>query len=272
MSTVAVIKPLRYRRSLIFFKVHSTFPISERKSCWWWTYFCCPDHKGYTLQCAGCCWWSMADLPNWWWAYPVQWLQWSVSWLAKTCTNSRDSKFHFPFLLDSEESVQKDQKQNCWHNHSDKLFDWETFERVNSCPLCHLKVFLAVLMSFAGDLVCPPYYELCDSTVPYIPGACPHACNLNGECINGECHCFLGFSGEYCNQRKSVHLWLPSISHMERLTIWRIRFLCACWQLCFCIVSSCVAWVFHEKLVISSCEPFNSVTSEIFWSCLIWPE
>ncbi|CAK9859449.1 unnamed protein product [Sphagnum jensenii] len=54
---------------------------------------------------------------------------------------------------------------------------------------------------FNGDLVCPPYNELCGSTVPYIPGACPHACNLNGECINGECHCFLGFSGEYCNQR-----------------------------------------------------------------------
>lgn len=125
---------------------------------------------------------------------------------------------------------------------------------------------------FNGDLVCPPYNELCGSTVPYIPGACPHACNLNGECINGECHCFLGFSGEYCNQRKCVHLWLPSISHLERVTIWGIRFLCVCWQLCFCIVSSCVAWVLHEKLVISSCEPFNSVTSEIFWSCLIWPE
>jgi hypothetical protein len=56
--------------------------------------------------------------------------------------------------------------------------------------------------------VCPPYYELCDSTLPYIPGECPHACYLNGECVNGECHCFLGFSGEYCNQRKSAHLLL----------------------------------------------------------------
>jgi hypothetical protein len=56
--------------------------------------------------------------------------------------------------------------------------------------------------------VCPPYYELCDSTLPYIPGECRHACYLNGECVNGECHCFLGFNGEYCNQRKSAHLLL----------------------------------------------------------------
>ncbi|URE23692.1 metalloendopeptidase metallopeptidase zinc ion binding protein [Musa troglodytarum] len=54
---------------------------------------------------------------------------------------------------------------------------------------------------FNGELICPAYHELCSSTPVPINGHCPGSCSFNGDCINGECHCFLGFHGDDCSRR-----------------------------------------------------------------------
>ncbi|KAI3965304.1 hypothetical protein MKW92_002813 [Papaver armeniacum] len=54
---------------------------------------------------------------------------------------------------------------------------------------------------FNGQLICPAYHELC-STVPVpVSGQCSSSCNFNGDCIDGKCHCFLGFHGHDCSKR-----------------------------------------------------------------------
>lgn len=58
-----------------------------------------------------------------------------------------------------------------------------------------------------GDLICPMYHELCDDPVPSMPGQCPHDCHQNGDCNNGKCTCFLGYSGDHCSERKSLFYW-----------------------------------------------------------------
>ncbi|KAL2894658.1 Leishmanolysin-like peptidase [Bienertia sinuspersici] len=54
---------------------------------------------------------------------------------------------------------------------------------------------------FNGELVCPAYHELCSTSSAPISGQCPNSCNFNGDCVNGRCHCFLGFHGHDCNKR-----------------------------------------------------------------------
>ncbi|KAH9604464.1 hypothetical protein KSS87_016379 [Heliosperma pusillum] len=54
---------------------------------------------------------------------------------------------------------------------------------------------------FNGELICPAYGELCSSSSLPISGHCPNSCNLNGDCVNGKCHCFLGFHGHDCSKR-----------------------------------------------------------------------
>ncbi|XP_021718690.1 uncharacterized protein LOC110686392 [Chenopodium quinoa] len=54
---------------------------------------------------------------------------------------------------------------------------------------------------FNGELVCPAYHELCSTSSLPISGQCPNSCNLNGDCVNGRCRCFLGFHGHDCNKR-----------------------------------------------------------------------
>ncbi|KAK9756386.1 hypothetical protein RND81_01G093400 [Saponaria officinalis] len=54
---------------------------------------------------------------------------------------------------------------------------------------------------FNGELVCPAYEELCSSPLLPVSGQCPNSCNLNGDCVNGKCHCFLGFNGHDCSTR-----------------------------------------------------------------------
>ncbi|XP_024524216.1 uncharacterized protein LOC112344166 isoform X1 [Selaginella moellendorffii] len=54
--------------------------------------------------------------------------------------------------------------------------------------------------NFNGELICPAYSELCDE-VRSMPGECLNGCNLNGECIQGKCSCFLGYDGEDCGTR-----------------------------------------------------------------------
>ncbi|KAJ0085565.1 hypothetical protein Patl1_09091 [Pistacia atlantica] len=34
-----------------------------------------------------------------------------------------------------------------------------------------------------------------------ISGQCPDSCNFNGDCVDGQCHCFLGFHGHDCSKR-----------------------------------------------------------------------
>ncbi|GLJ40295.1 hypothetical protein SUGI_0828070 [Cryptomeria japonica] len=54
---------------------------------------------------------------------------------------------------------------------------------------------------FNGELLCPPYNELCGDNSLTLHGQCPNSCNYNGECIGGKCHCFLGFIGNDCRTR-----------------------------------------------------------------------
>ncbi|XP_022772792.1 leishmanolysin-like peptidase isoform X1 [Durio zibethinus] len=54
---------------------------------------------------------------------------------------------------------------------------------------------------FNGELICPAYHELCSTGSLSVSGQCANSCNFNGDCVNGKCHCFLGFHGHDCNKR-----------------------------------------------------------------------
>ncbi|KAI4375009.1 hypothetical protein MLD38_012931 [Melastoma candidum] len=54
---------------------------------------------------------------------------------------------------------------------------------------------------FNGDLICPAYHELCSTVTMPASGQCPNSCNFNGDCVGGQCHCFLGFQGHDCSNR-----------------------------------------------------------------------
>ncbi|KAF4348238.1 hypothetical protein CsatB_008675 [Cannabis sativa] len=54
---------------------------------------------------------------------------------------------------------------------------------------------------FNGELVCPAYHELCSRNLLPVSGQCPKSCNFNGDCVDGRCHCFLGFHGSDCSER-----------------------------------------------------------------------
>lgn len=51
-----------------------------------------------------------------------------------------------------------------------------------------------------GELICPAYHELCSTDTVSMSGQCPNSCNFNGDCVNGKCHCFLGFHGHDCSK------------------------------------------------------------------------
>ncbi|KAK4429151.1 Leishmanolysin-like peptidase [Sesamum alatum] len=53
---------------------------------------------------------------------------------------------------------------------------------------------------FNGELICPAYHELCNVDLVPVSGQCPNSCYFNGDCIDGRCHCFLGFEGHDCSQ------------------------------------------------------------------------
>lgn len=54
---------------------------------------------------------------------------------------------------------------------------------------------------FNGELICPVYHELCSASSLSVSGQCPNSCHFNGDCVNGRCHCFLGFHGRDCGKR-----------------------------------------------------------------------
>ncbi|EPS62049.1 hypothetical protein M569_12743, partial [Genlisea aurea] len=54
---------------------------------------------------------------------------------------------------------------------------------------------------FNGELICPAYHELCRVDSVDELGPCPNSCHFNGDCVEGKCHCFLGFQGQDCSQR-----------------------------------------------------------------------
>ncbi|BFG17851.1 hypothetical protein CerSpe_041250 [Prunus speciosa] len=54
---------------------------------------------------------------------------------------------------------------------------------------------------FNGELLCPAYHELCSTSLVPATGQCPKSCNFNGDCVEGRCHCFLGFHGSDCSKR-----------------------------------------------------------------------
>ncbi|XVE69826.1 hypothetical protein DITRI_Ditri10aG0022900 [Diplodiscus trichospermus] len=55
---------------------------------------------------------------------------------------------------------------------------------------------------FPGQLICPAYDELCSNDAVSMSGQwqCANSCNFNGDCVNGKCHCFLGFHGHDCSK------------------------------------------------------------------------
>ncbi|KAK1300595.1 hypothetical protein QJS10_CPB13g00108 [Acorus calamus] len=55
--------------------------------------------------------------------------------------------------------------------------------------------------SFNGELICPAYHELCNTAPVPLNGQCPGSCTFNGDCVDGKCHCFLGFEGNDCSKR-----------------------------------------------------------------------
>lgn len=55
---------------------------------------------------------------------------------------------------------------------------------------------------FVGELICPAYHELCSTNLLPVSGQCPNSCNFNGDCVDGRCHCFLGFHGSDCSKRE----------------------------------------------------------------------
>lgn len=55
---------------------------------------------------------------------------------------------------------------------------------------------------FNGELICPVNQELCKELDFFMSGQCLNGCSLNGECVNGICNCFIGYSGEDCSERR----------------------------------------------------------------------
>eukprot|EP00897_Mesotaenium_endlicherianum_P009795 jgi/Mesen1/8844/ME000053S08253 len=54
---------------------------------------------------------------------------------------------------------------------------------------------------FNGALDCPAFTELCHmSPLATMAGECPNGCSRGGDCVEGTCHCFLGYSGADCSQ------------------------------------------------------------------------
>ena len=64
---------------------------------------------------------------------------------------------------------------------------------------------LLFFMFSIGELICPAYHELCNTGMVVDSGRCPGACNFNGDCVDGRCHCFLGFHGHDCSRRESSY-------------------------------------------------------------------
>lgn len=58
-----------------------------------------------------------------------------------------------------------------------------------------------VLFQTTGELICPAYHELCSVNPILTSGQCPNSCNSNGDCVDGKCHCFIGFDGHDCSKR-----------------------------------------------------------------------
>ncbi|PWA76931.1 EGF-like, conserved site-containing protein [Artemisia annua] len=54
---------------------------------------------------------------------------------------------------------------------------------------------------FNGELICPAFHELCSADPILTSGQCPSSCNSNGDCVDGKCHCFIGFNGHDCSKR-----------------------------------------------------------------------
>ena len=61
--------------------------------------------------------------------------------------------------------------------------------------------FKSLTYETSGELICPAYHELCSIDPVPLPGQCPNSCNFNGDCVDGRCHCFLGFNGHDCSKR-----------------------------------------------------------------------
>jgi hypothetical protein len=86
------------------------------------------------------------------------------------------------------------------------------------------------LLSFIGELICPSYSELCNSDPVSVSGQCPNSCNFNGDCVDGRCHCFLGFHGHDCSKRELsfptfmlYSLCVHCASAVSYLQQWRIH-------------------------------------------------
>lgn len=67
--------------------------------------------------------------------------------------------------------------------------------------VCGCFIDLSIMLC-VGELICPAYHELCSTNLLAVSGQCPNSCSFNGDCVDGRCHCFLGFHGSDCNKRE----------------------------------------------------------------------
>lgn len=86
---------------------------------------------------------------------------------------------------------------------------------IYQCILFQLTIFFFLLMcvcvfflQIAGELICPAYHELCSVDPILKSGQCPKSCNSNGDCVDGKCHCFIGFDGRDCSKSKYLFVYL----------------------------------------------------------------
>lgn len=104
------------------------------------------------------------------------------------------------------------------------LFYWLFFLlNLVMCISALIKIWKMFLL--LGELLCPAYHELCSTSLVPGTGQCPKSCNFNGDCVEGRCHCFLGFHGSECSKRELLISSLPFfIISTWDATLYEVRF------------------------------------------------
>ncbi|KAF2309966.1 hypothetical protein GH714_005814 [Hevea brasiliensis] len=77
----------------------------------------------------------------------------------------------------------------------------DAFVMLSGSATCVYLPIAILIVFFLGELICPAFHELCSTGSVSVPGQCPSSCYFNGDCVDGNCHCFLGFHGHDCSKR-----------------------------------------------------------------------
>ena len=93
--------------------------------------------------------------------------------------------------------------------------------------ICFPNFDICLMFQTVGELLCPAYHELCSTHQASVSRQCANSCNLNGDCVDGRCHCFVGFHGHDCSKRKLLiplpyfafneDLFLSNFAHLVRV-------------------------------------------------------